>query len=87
MAEPTNNMVSGAAPGGVPETTDAAVIELLVQGTAQSLHDAEEQYLNSALPEVYRLVASDLSNEELGRHPLFQMLVSHGSRGWEDSLL
>ena len=72
---------------GALGSVDNAVLELLVRGSAHSLHDAEEQYLNAALPEVYRLVASALSNEELGRHPLFQMLLSHGSRGWEDSLL
>jgi hypothetical protein len=33
------------------------------------------------------LVGSDLSNEALSGHPLFLMLVAHGSRGWEDSLL
>ena len=36
--------------------------------------------------EVVRLLQSGLSDEELGRYPLMQMLRSHGSRGWEESV-
>jgi hypothetical protein len=43
-------------------------------------------YLDSCLPEVVGLLQSGLSDEELGRHPLMQMLRSHGSRGWEEAL-
>ena len=62
------------------------VVQLLLGGRAETLREAEELYLDSCLPEVVRLLQSGLSDEELGRHPLMQMLRSHGSRGWEDSL-
>jgi len=62
------------------------VAELLLQGRATTLREAEELYLDSCLPEVLRLLQSNLSDEELGRHPLMQMLRSHGSRGWEEAI-
>ena len=62
------------------------VAQLLLRGRAQTLREAEELYLDSCLPEVVRLLESELSDEELGRHPLMQMLRSHGSRGWEEAL-
>ncbi len=36
---------------------------------------------------VVELVASDLTDEEFGRHPLILLLRGHGSRRWEDSVL
>jgi hypothetical protein len=33
------------------------------------------------------LVNSPLSDEEFRRHPLIAALLSHGSRGWDDSIL
>jgi hypothetical protein len=62
------------------------VAQLLLNGKAKTLREAEELYLDSCLPEVIRLLQSGLSDEELGRHPLMQMLRSHGSRGWEEAL-
>jgi hypothetical protein len=44
-------------------------------------------YLDAAYPAVLALLATPLSNEELGRHPLFVLCRSHGSRPREDSLL
>jgi hypothetical protein len=44
-------------------------------------------YLDASMPEVLRLIGSSVSDEELCRHPLMILLRSHGSRGWEDSLL
>ena len=61
------------------------VAQLLLRGSAETLREAEELYLDSCLPEVVRLLDSELSDEELGRHPLMQMLRSHGSRGWEEA--
>jgi hypothetical protein len=72
---------------GIPEIDDDPVIWLLWSGQAKTLHEAEEMYLDASLPEAYRLLASDLSDEELANHPLFLMMRWHGSRGWEDSLL
>jgi hypothetical protein len=62
------------------------VAQLLLRGRAETLREAEELYLDSCLPEVVRLLASELSDDELGRHPLMQMLRSHGSRGWEEAV-
>ena len=63
------------------------VDRLLLLGRAETVHEAEEMYLDAAYPEVLALLASPLSNEELGRHPLFVMYRCHGSRPREDSLL
>ncbi|MEX0613243.1 MAG: hypothetical protein WD229_14075 [Pirellulales bacterium] len=80
------------SPGGAPiepnpGLTDDPVIQLLLRGEAQTLHDAEEMYLNAAIPEILELLAGPLTTDELARHPLIDLLVSHGSRGWEDSIL
>jgi hypothetical protein len=37
--------------------------------------------LDASLPEVYRLVGRDMSNEELENHPLMLLIRWHGSRG------
>jgi hypothetical protein len=63
------------------------VERLLLTGRARTVHEAEEMYLDSAFPEVLALLAGPLSDEELGRHPLFLLYRSHGSRPREDSLL
>ena len=65
--------------------TSDPVARLLLSGQAETLREAEELYLDSCLPEVVGLLQSGLSDEELGRHPLMQMLRSHGSRGWEEA--
>ncbi len=62
------------------------VSRLLLSGRASTLREAEELYLDSCLPEVLQLLQTDLSDEELGQHPLMQMLRAHGSRGWEESV-
>jgi hypothetical protein len=71
----------------IPGVTDDPVIRLLLGGQARTLHDAEEQYLDAAIPEILDLLRSPLSNDELARHPLMSLVLRHGSRGWEDSLL
>ena len=63
------------------------VERLLLAGQAKTVHEAEEIYLDSAYAEVLALLASRLSNAELGRHPLLLLYRSHGSRPREDSLL
>jgi hypothetical protein len=63
------------------------VERLLLTGHAKTVHEAEEIYLDSAFAEVLALLASPLSNEELGQHPLLLLYRSHGSRPREDSLL
>src|SRR5437773_856923 len=71
----------------IPGVTDDPVIGLLLRGEARTLHEAEEMFLDSAMPEVLGLLAGPLSNEALGEHPLSRMVLLNGSRGWEDSLL
>jgi hypothetical protein len=71
----------------IPELDDDPILHLLLTGKARTAAEAEELYLNASLPEVYRLLESPLSDEELGRHPLLVLFRRHGSRGWEDSLL
>jgi hypothetical protein len=80
----------------VPDSADlsdllAAVTDpverLLLTGRARTVREAEGKYIDSAYPQVLALLASPLSNEELGRHPLFVLYRSHGSRPREDSLL
>jgi hypothetical protein len=70
----------------VSNLTNDSVGRLLLSGRAATVREAEELYLDSCLPEVIRLLGSDLSDEELGREPLMAMLRSHGSRGWEEGL-
>ena len=65
--------------------TNDPVVQLLLSGQAETLHQAEELYLDTCLPEVVRLLDSELSDKELGRHPLMRMLRSHGSRAWEEA--
>jgi hypothetical protein len=60
---------------------------MLLLGAAQTVSEAEEAYLDAHLREVIRLVESPLSDEEFRAHPLIVLLLSHGSRDWEDSLL
>jgi hypothetical protein len=71
---------------GDPRLDDDPVVQLLLSGRAETFEAAEELYLNENMREVYRLLASRLTNEDLMQHPLFQMLYFRGSRGWEDSL-
>jgi hypothetical protein len=82
---------SGNVPDFGPRDVLAAVSDpverLLLTGQARTVHEAEEKYLDSAYPQVLALLASSLSDDDLGRHPLFVMYRSHGSRPREDSLL
>lgn len=69
------------------EFGDDPVIQLLCGGQAATLEEAEEMYLDSSLAEVSQLIQQGLTDDELARHPLLVMLRTHGSRGWEDSLV
>jgi hypothetical protein len=76
------------APGrdDITHLSNDPVAQLLLRGEAETLREAEELYLDSCLPEVVQLLQSGLSDDELGCHPLMQMLRSHGSRGWEEAV-
>ena len=71
----------------IPGVTDDPVIELILLGEAQTLHEAEEKYLNAAIPDILALLSGPLTNEELSDHRLLKLVRAHGSRGWEDSIL
>ncbi len=71
----------------VVDSRNDPVAELLLSGAAETVSQAEEMYLNAAIPEVLELLRSPLSNDELSRHPLLNLMLAHGSRGWEDSIL
>lgn len=60
--------------------------ELLISGRAGTMAEAEDMYLDAHLTEVAEL-AQCLSDEEFSRHELVRLLLAHGSRPWEDSLL
>jgi len=62
------------------------VADLILSGEAVSVDQAEQLHLDR-IDEIVRLVASDLSDEELRRHPLIVLLFARGSRGFEDSLV
>ena len=78
MTKPNANIV---------DIADEPIIQLLLRGEAQTLHEAEEKYLDTAIPEILELLGSPLENAALSKHPLIQLMLAHGSRGWEDSIL
>jgi hypothetical protein len=63
------------------------IVGMLLRGEAATVHEAEEIYLDAHLREVVELACSSLSDVEFRRHPLIVMLLAHGSRDSEDSLL
>jgi hypothetical protein len=67
------------------------IMELLLTGQATTAREAERKFLNDNVEliteQVLKLVASNLSEDELSLHPLTMLLRSQGSRHWEDSLL
>jgi hypothetical protein len=62
------------------------IVGMLLRGEADNPSEAEERYLDSHIEDIVKLVSSSISEEEFRRHPLIVMLLSHGSREWEDSL-
>lgn len=66
---------------------DDPIVQLLLKGRAQTAAEAERLYVEEHLDEVVTLVNSPLSDEEFRRHLLIATLLSHGSRGWENSIL
>ena len=59
--------------------------DLLLTGQARTASEAEEMFLDAHLPELVQLVR-ELSDDELARHEAIKLLMSHGSRRWEDAL-
>jgi hypothetical protein len=74
--------------GGRPEgALDDPILGYLLRGEASSLYEAEDMYLNASLPRILELVGSPISNEELMRHPLLELLLAHSSAEREDSMV
>jgi hypothetical protein len=71
----------------IPGVTDDPVLQLILCGRAKSLDEAEELFLDQALPAIVELIGSPIGNAELESHPLLVLLRSRGVRGREDSLL
>lgn len=65
------------------DDVNAQIDELLLSGKAQTAWEAEEQFLDAHLNEIAQLAAL-LTDEDLVRHEAFKLLMSHGSRPWED---
>lgn len=63
------------------------VVDLILRGEARTVEQAEQLYLERNLGEIVRLVESPLSDAEFRRHPLIELLMARGSRGFEDSLV
>jgi hypothetical protein len=76
-------------PRSAPATsgTGDPVADLIVEGRASTVAEAEELYLDEHLADLVALVESDLSDHEFRRHPLVALLLARGSRRWEDALL
>lgn len=71
----------------IADVMDDPVLQIILSGRAESLDEAEELFLSESLPQINALIGSPLSNAELERHPLMELLRSRGMRGREDSLL
>jgi hypothetical protein len=74
-------------PEPLDDVTRDPVADLILEGLASTVEEAEELYLDSHLDEVVRLAGSPVTDEEFRCHPLIALLFARGSRGWEDSLL
>jgi hypothetical protein len=68
------------------DTVTAGVTALLLAGRASTCAEAEALYLDEHLAEVATLARLPLTEAEFRRHPLIMLLMSHGSRTWEDSV-
>ena len=59
--------------------------ELLLSGKAQTMWDAESQFLDAHLSQLAQL-AVKLTEAELREHEAVKLLLAHGSRRWEDAV-
>ena len=71
---------------GTTSVAPAATSAALLRGEALTALEAEEMYLERCMPDVLRLLASPIPNEELANHPLMLLMRVHGSRGWEEAV-
>ncbi|RIK87647.1 MAG: hypothetical protein DCC67_01615 [Planctomycetota bacterium] len=63
----------------------AEIDKLLLSGQAETAHEAEEIWLDSHLPDLTRL-AMELDEDSFRKHEAVKLLLSHGSRPFEDGL-
>ena len=68
------------------EQVDREIDQMLLDGVAQTASEAEERFLDAHLEDIARLV-TDLPDEKCRNHPAVKLLLSHGSRPWEDGSL
>jgi hypothetical protein len=66
-------------------TCDREINELLLSGQAQTMSEAENQFLDAHLSELAEWLDS-LTDEQAASDEVVRLLLSHGSRPWEDSL-
>ncbi len=72
--------------GLAPQTPmQSEIDQLLLSGRAATMAEAERLYLDAHLRDIVALVER-LSDDEFRRHELVRLLLSHGSRPFEDSL-
>jgi hypothetical protein len=67
------------------ESVHSRINELLLSGRASTASQAEEMFLDAHLPDLARLVI-ELDDREFEQHEAVKLLISHGSRRWEDAL-
>ena len=69
-----------------PAQVDREIDQMLLDGTARTASEAEERFLDAHLHDIAQL-ATYLGDEEFRSHPAVKLLLSHGSRSWEDRAL
>lgn len=72
----------------MPLTSDQVhriIEDLLLNGTATTMHDAEALFLDTHLNQISELV-KQLDESMLMEHEAIKLLMAHGSRPWEDAL-
>jgi hypothetical protein len=67
------------------ESVNDMIEQLLLTGAASTASQAEEIFLDAHLPELAQLVA-ELDDTSFEQHEAIKLLMSHGSRRWEDAL-
>jgi hypothetical protein len=67
------------------KTVHGQIDELLFSGQAQTAFEAEEMFLDAHLPDLARL-ALELDEKSFKEHEAVKLLLSHGSRPFEDSV-
>jgi hypothetical protein len=65
---------------------DREINELHLSGQAQTVSEAENQFLDAHLSKLAEWIGS-LTGEEANNDEVVRLLLSDGSRPWEDSLL